>query len=701
MTTDRVDKIVESLELPIQLYYKDKNELSNYSERGSYFWHMDHKKAITKMTKNALEHGLSQELIPELLENCSAWEVITETERQQILSNFKAHTFPELAISDFIAKAYMENESLTITELTDTHERLMKLGPKDSADSMKKFHKIVTLSLVKEFNPVRLSYPGERSTIIISDDIYIRPKNSEIYFSSSSNGMIRTTLNKVYNNGITSKQKDEIIRQILDLCDVIDFESATRYIKFQNDFVFDTKTQEIVAFNPDFFIIKIFDFNYDPNAKCEKWLSFLHSSIESSDIQVLQEFIGYIFYNDLPAQNFLVLKGPTRSGKGTTLRVIMKMLGRSNFSSVPAFSLFSLDDAGHNLASLEGKMANIDGEVPPQELKNIANMKKLSGKDPIWANEKYQIPHMFLYTGKLIFALNSLPKIKLNDEEVDSFFSRILIINYLKSHVDDQNTNLDNELAGEISGIFNWAMGGLKRSRSNNFRFSVNQNLEQKQRLYTLESDPLKVFSDEKIIPGDCEYEPKDLYSIFIKFCSDNSIDPSMNVKTLLSFQRQISNILKVREDLQFDKIREGHDKTTYYKGFCIKDHPEDNKGSDKFNLDSLPDGRVKQSLIEEQEFKELEKKKSEEKAAEAGKTGNSKSVKKSIHYFQVNTNFDKYGYKFFQNSDIEVQSSRVYYYKDSTKIKYMLYQLLMPEEPENTPDGWFSFINKDASELK
>ena len=47
------------------------------------------------------------------------------------------------------------------------------------------------------------------------------------------------------------------------------------------------------------------------------------------------------------------------------------------------------------------------------------------------------------------------------------------------------------------------------------------------------------------------------------------------------------------------------------------------------------------------------------------------------------------------------MQSSRTFYYKDSTKIKYMLYQLLMPEEPENTPDGWFSFSRKDGRELE
>ena len=104
-------------------------------------------------------------------------------------------------------------------------------------------------------------------------------------------------------------------------------------------------------------------------------------------------------------------------------------------------------------------------------------------------------------------------------------------------------------------------------------------------------------------------------------------------------------------------------------------------------DIDTLPDGPVKQSLIQEREEQEHNAKK--------------KPVKKSIHYYQLNANFDKYEYDFFKGSDIELQSSRTFYYKDSTKIKYMLYQLLMPEEPENTPDGWFSFSRKDGRELE
>ena len=451
-----IEEIVKVQEPACFYFFNDYHSRADYST--TYFHKLDNKKAIIKTAEDAREHGLPDNLLEEYITQMSAWEIITTPEKNDVFKHFKLHVpvgqDMQMAISDLLDKAYRENDTFSLPELADMHGRILKIGTKDSMDSVKKFHKIVTLSMVKEYNPVRISYPGERSTIIIGEDIYIHPENSELYFSSSSNGVLRTSLNNIYHNTVSSKIKDEIIKQIQDLCDILDFESANRYIKFKNDFVFDTQTQEITTFNSDLFIIRKFEFNYDPAAKCEQWPDFVHSSINSDDIPILQEFFGYVFYDGLPAQNFLVLKGPTRAGKGTTIRVLQSLIGAGNFSAVPASSLFSRDDSGHNLASLEGKMANFDGEVPPRDLLNIANLKKLTGKDLIWANEKYKIPHYFLYLGKLIFALNSLPKIKLNDEEVGSFFSRVLIINYLNSHVEDQNTNLDQELAAEISGIF-------------------------------------------------------------------------------------------------------------------------------------------------------------------------------------------------------------------------------------------------------
>ena len=582
-----------------------------------------------------------------------------EKKANEILKNFTKKDEPnyssnEIAISDLIETAYNENKILSISELEDLYVKISNSGLKDDKNLIKKFEKLVPISLANDLQCHKLSFKGDKNQLIIDDSIYIKVQNSELFFSSSGNATIRTIINKIFNNNISSKAKDEIIRQISDLCNIIDFNDAIRYIKFKNAFVYDTKNQSIIGYTNDLFIIRNFGFDYDPNATCQTWLDFLNSSVKACDIPVLQEFIGYVFYDGLPAQNFLILKGPTRSGKGTTIRVLTSLIGKNNFSAVPASFLFSRDDSGHNLASLEGKMANFDGEVPPRDLLNIANLKKLTGEDYIWANEKYKVPHSFLYTGKLIFALNSLPKIKLNDQEVDSFFSRVLIINYLKSHIDDQNTNLDNELSEEISGIFNWAMEGLERLKNNNFKFSITQNLEQKQRLYTLESDPLKVFSDEQIIPGDCQYKPNELYNIFLAFCNNNKIDPSMNVKNLRSFQLQISGILKARDDLNFTKKSEGHENITFYTGFCI--NTEENEAGEK----------------------------------------------NTHRYFKVNRNFDKYGLKFFKEMDMTLEITKKHFKDgDANEIAYTLLDVLMSEYvPARYTKRWLQFT-QDADEIK
>ena len=560
-----------------------------------------------------------------------------------------------------INKAYDNNEVLSIETLKEWYKSLknLDLKPSELDELIIKFKKIVYVSLASLLHATRLKHKGPDNTDIIDDQIYI--KLGKMYRADSSNSYIRGILNSIFNNNISSRAKLEIIAQISDLASIVDYEDATSIIKFQNDYIYNLKTQEITPFTDDTFVIKQFGFNYDPNATCQDWLNFINTSVANSDIPVLQEFLGYIFYKGLPAQNFLVLKGPTRAGKGTVLGIIEDMLGESNVSSVPASALFSKEDTHMDLWQLEGKLANLDGEVEPYDLMHIANLKKLTGMDSIVSNQKYKNQHSFINMAKLIFALNSLPKIKLNDAEVDSFLSRIIIVNFIHSHADDADPTLKDRLETEMSGIFNWMLEGLKRLKNNNFLFSNTHSITEKARIYALTSDPLKVFCDDLIVPGDDEFEPKNLYSIFLKFCSYNNVDPSMNVKSLLSFQRQLSNILKARDDLNFLSKPAGHKNQVHYFGFSIKDpkninndsnpenpdssketssigktggekkenknenppkdppdnddrNPEnsvqsnDNKGHNNFDIDSLPDGPVKNSLREEQELKEFEK---------------------------------------------------------------------------------------------
>ena len=149
-----------------------------------------------------------------------------------------------------------------------------------------------------------------------------------------------------------------------------------------------------------------------------------------------------------------------------------------------------------------------------------------------------------------------------------------------------------------------------------------------------------------------------------------------------------------------------------------------DNKGHNNLNIDSLPDGPAKQSLIEEQEQKEFEKhqengnnkdpgnseNKDSEKTTESneGNNVNNKDnsensiIPKSMktHYYQVLKNFNKYDASFFIGSDILFGSSRMILKKDSSEILYVLLKLIIPDPLNKTPMAWSSFL-LDSRELK
>ncbi len=116
-------------------------------------------------------------------------------------------------------------------------------------------------------------------------------------------------------------------------------------------------------------------------------------------------------------------------------------------------------------------------------------------------------------------------------------------------------------------------------------------------------------------------------------------------------------------------------------------------------DIESLPDGPVKQSLIEERELKESKKASKINTDNNANKTitipGNLKT-----YYYQVTKNFNKYDASFFIGSDIFFDSSRTILKKDSSEISYVLLKLLMPDKLNNTPKDWNKFLS-DSRPLK
>ena len=87
------------------------------------------------------------------------------------------------------------------------------------------------------------------------------------------------------------------------------------------------------------------------------------------------------------------------------------------------------------------------------------SIKAITGGDLITAEAKYQMPFDYRPTFKVWVAMNHLPIIRGNDRGI---WRRILLVEFGQSFEGREDLTLDKTLEGELPGILNWALEGLR-----------------------------------------------------------------------------------------------------------------------------------------------------------------------------------------------------------------------------------------------
>ena len=161
------------------LFFNNYQAREDYTQAGSCFHKLDDKDALIKTAENARKHGLPDNLLQEYITEMSAWKIMKTPEKNYVFKHFKLHVAVgqdiEMAITDLVDRAYKGNDTFTLSELADMHERLMKLGTKDSIGYIKKFQKPVTLSIVEEFMRVKIYQDPLIHTILLLQSSFLNP----------------------------------------------------------------------------------------------------------------------------------------------------------------------------------------------------------------------------------------------------------------------------------------------------------------------------------------------------------------------------------------------------------------------------------------------------------------------------------------------------------------------------------------------
>lgn len=160
------------------------------------------------------------------------------------------------------------------------------------------------------------------------------------------------------------------------------------------------------------------------------------TELEQEDIEMLLDFLAYCLTSDNSLKTFMMLYGPSNTGKSVLIRFLTALIGESNTS---ALSIQELQQRFYP-AKLYGKLLNACGDNAALPLSAIENLKKITGNDPIMFESKGKDPFFFVPFTKLLFSFNQLP-LQL-EEKSNAFYRRVRILT-MKTELYLDNTYVD------------------------------------------------------------------------------------------------------------------------------------------------------------------------------------------------------------------------------------------------------------------
>ena len=339
--------------------------------------------------------------------------------------------------------------------------------------------------------------------------------------------------------------------------------SANKLISLQNG-IYNLEESILMPHSLGFFTQNALNFEFDPKAECPTWTKFLQDvwGEDLQSIECLQEMFGYILSGETNQQKFFNLIGPRRSGKGTINRVLVDLLGQHN---TVAPQLEELCDTFGLQPWLGKLLASFTDARAPERNRSavVSQLLRIVGGDTVTVNRKNKESWNGYLPTRVVIYSNEVLQLT---ENSNALTGRMVVLTMTKSFYDKEDTDLTNKLSKELSGIFNWAMEGLRRRLARGGYFiqpdAGKDNLELMSEL----GNPLGTFIDDVI-----EFEPSatvskdDVFICFKRWALKKSIPPG----TELAFKRRF--IAAIQEhNIKSALIRTNGERVHIYQGIKL-----------------------------------------------------------------------------------------------------------------------------------
>lgn len=320
--------------------------------------------------------------------------------------------------------------------------------------------------------------------------------------------------------------------------------ASTKYVVVKNG-VFNLETWQLEDFTPEIITRNKIPVAYVPGAYYEVTdKTFNKIAVNDKKIRaILEEILGYILFRRNEFAATFILTGDGSNGKSSYLKIIRKLIGSDNASSLDLNEL----DQRFKTAELFGKLANIGDDIGKGYIKESSIFKKLSTGETLNVERKGKDPFDFTNYAKLIFSANEMPRI--NDFS-DGLGRRLQIVPFKAKFTpndDDYDPFITDKLLSDESMqyVLNLALKSLKRLLVEK-KFTKSKAVEAELMKYQEENNPIISFINNE----DVELERAvvgDVYLQYKVYCAENGYQSVSNI----SFSKQVTQLFGYKSHVQ------------------------------------------------------------------------------------------------------------------------------------------------------
>lgn len=376
---------------------------------------------------------------------------------------------------------------------------------------------------------------------------------------------------------VNKNRKSEVLEALEDMVHLDeDFEAPCWLIDQQNmpdprevivckNGLFDIRNGKLLKNTPSFFSNNYIAVNFDPKApKPTRWLKFLDEVFpdDPESKRLLKWWFGYCMVQDTRQQKILMMVGRPRSGKGTCMYMLKRLVGKRAFGSMNFKALGST--FGLESAVNKSVLVFADSRVGPKtdQAAIVEALLGISGEDTMRIERKNISSIDVQLKCRIILVSNEV--LNLHDTS-GALGSRILMIRFTEEFKDDiseddsdkiQDKKLKDKLDAELPGILNWAIEGWHELREEG-RFIQPSSSEGFIGTFSAQSSPTNEFVEQCCDVGkNFEISTKDIFECWKLWCTEQGYKQGNQASLGRNLMSVISHLQRTRTSASENKSR-------------------------------------------------------------------------------------------------------------------------------------------------